>query len=135
MLIVEQDSPMMARVCEPEFVLDRLVESLVRYLRRNPPVDRFTMSLKERGEGALRMKTVSAHTEAPDASVQDNEDGNKVLKRTMSAPGLSSLVGKSSSAGASTANTDVTRQRRGSDTIAPVAPSLHVVEEEEHEHH
>jgi len=134
---IGEDSPMMARVCEPEFVLDRLVESLVRYLRRNPPVDNFASSLKERGEDALRMRTgfhhVSAESEGKkvDADAEDIEI--RPLKRTMSAPATTkgttaSLIGRM----------DFSRQRSPSvnaDAITPAAPALHPVEEEDHEHH
>jgi potassium channel subfamily K len=125
---------MMARVCEPEFVLDRLVESLVRYLRRNPPVDKFAASLKERGEDALRMRTGPSHE--GDVAAQDAEEGMQPLNRTMSAPGLTSLMGKSSNAGAGTGKIDFARRSgsvSASDAITPVAPSLHPVEEEDHE--
>jgi potassium channel subfamily K len=54
-----ENSPMMAAQSESEFVLDRLCESLVRYLRRNPPVERFVSGVKERGEEALRLRTKS----------------------------------------------------------------------------
>ncbi|KAF2708700.1 voltage-gated potassium channel [Pleomassaria siparia CBS 279.74] len=54
-----ENSPMMAEQSESEFVLDRLCESLVRYLRRNPPVDRFAVGVKERGENALRLRTAT----------------------------------------------------------------------------
>ena len=57
---IGEDSPMMAQQSESEFLLDRLVESLVRYLRRNPPVDAFAGSVKERGEEALRLRTAGA---------------------------------------------------------------------------
>jgi potassium channel subfamily K len=53
---IGEDSPMMAQQTESEFVHDRLCESLVRYLRKNPPVGGFAESLKEKGEAALRLK-------------------------------------------------------------------------------
>jgi potassium channel subfamily K len=130
---IGEDSPMMARICEPEFVLDRLVESLVRYLRRNPPVDRFTASLKERGEDALTMRTgLGQHG-------QDREEGRRIvpLKRMMSAPGLTGLMkDESGSMGASSKRdglSSTSRNRTGSadgDKITPAAPALHPVEEE-----
>ncbi|KAF2732961.1 voltage-gated potassium channel [Polyplosphaeria fusca] len=54
-----EDSPMMADQSESEFVLDRLCESLVRYLRRNRPVEGFIGVVRDRGEGALRMRTAA----------------------------------------------------------------------------
>jgi len=132
---IGEDSPMMARVCEPEFVLDRLVESLVRYLRRNPPVDKFALTLRERGEDALRMRTAAHHApaEEPDKDADSDELVIKPLKRTMSAPVMAksataSLIGRM----------DFSKQRRSSltaDAITPAAPTLHPVEEEDHEHH
>jgi potassium channel subfamily K len=53
---IGEDSPMMAQQTEPEFVLDRLCESLVRYLKRNPPQGEFAETLKEKGEDALKLK-------------------------------------------------------------------------------
>lgn len=57
---IGEDSPMMAQQSESEFLLDRLVESLVRYLKRNPPVDAFAGRVKECGEEALRLRTAGA---------------------------------------------------------------------------
>jgi potassium channel subfamily K len=51
-----ENSPMMAEHTEAEFVLERLCESLVRYLRRNPPLEVFSGILKEKGEDVLRLK-------------------------------------------------------------------------------
>jgi potassium channel subfamily K, other eukaryote len=51
-----ENSPMMAEYTEAEFVLERLCESLVRYLRRNPPHEMFAGTLKTKGEDALRLK-------------------------------------------------------------------------------
>jgi potassium channel subfamily K len=53
---IGEDSPMMAQQTESEFVLDRLCESLVRYLKRNPPKGEFAETLKEKGEDALKLK-------------------------------------------------------------------------------
>ncbi|KAF2418249.1 voltage-gated potassium channel [Tothia fuscella] len=53
---IGDDSPMMAHQNESQFVHDRLCESLVRYLRRNPPVGAFSDSLKAEGEVALRLR-------------------------------------------------------------------------------
>jgi potassium channel subfamily K len=51
-----ENSPMMSEKGEAEFVLERLCESLVRYLRRNPPHEVFETNLREVGESALRLK-------------------------------------------------------------------------------
>jgi potassium channel subfamily K len=51
-----ENSPMMAEHTEAEFVLERLCESMVRYLRRNPPHEAFAGTLKDKGEDALRLK-------------------------------------------------------------------------------
>lgn len=53
---IGEDSPMMAQQTEPEFVLDRLCESLVRYMKRNPAKSEFAETLKEKGEDALKLK-------------------------------------------------------------------------------
>ncbi|ORY11072.1 hypothetical protein BCR34DRAFT_614864 [Clohesyomyces aquaticus] len=52
-------SPMMSDQTESEFVLDRLCESLVRYMKKNPPAEPFANTVKERGEGALRLRTAA----------------------------------------------------------------------------
>jgi len=66
---IGEDSPMMAQQNESEFVLDRLCESLVRYLKRNPPKGEFVDTLKEKGEAALKLKggTLSDGEEAAEA--------------------------------------------------------------------
>jgi potassium channel subfamily K len=51
-----ENSPMMAEYTEAEFVLERLCESLVRYLKRNPPHELFAGTLKDKGEEALRLQ-------------------------------------------------------------------------------
>jgi potassium channel subfamily K len=56
-----ENSPMMAQTTEAEFVLERLCESLVRYLRRNPPHSAFEESLREQGENALRLTNTVHH--------------------------------------------------------------------------
>ncbi|RDI80392.1 hypothetical protein Vi05172_g9571 [Venturia inaequalis] len=53
---IGEDSPMMAQQTEPEFVLDRLCESLVRYVKRNPAKGEFAQILREKGERALKLK-------------------------------------------------------------------------------
>lgn len=53
---IGEDSPMMAQQTEPQFVLDRLCESLVRYMKRNPAKGEFAETLKEKGELALKLK-------------------------------------------------------------------------------
>jgi potassium channel subfamily K len=60
---IGEDSPMMSQQTESQFVHDRLCESLVRYLKRNPPVTPFSEILKERGEEALRLKGGTAPEE------------------------------------------------------------------------
>jgi potassium channel subfamily K, other eukaryote len=52
-----ENSPLMSEQKEAEFVLDRLCESLVRYLRRNPPHAPFADAVREKGEEALRLKS------------------------------------------------------------------------------
>ncbi|KAF2122243.1 hypothetical protein BDV96DRAFT_482627 [Lophiotrema nucula] len=61
-----EDSPMMADQSESEFVLDRLCESLVRYLRKNPPADPFVSAVKERGEDALRLRSAGMNEDERD---------------------------------------------------------------------
>jgi potassium channel subfamily K len=61
-----ENSPMMAQQNESEFVLERLCESLVRYLRRNPPHAAFSGTLREQGEEALRLKTKTWHDDKPE---------------------------------------------------------------------
>ncbi|KAF2667385.1 voltage-gated potassium channel [Microthyrium microscopicum] len=63
-----ENSPMMAEGSEAEFVLERLCESLVRYLRRNPPKTEFVERVKEQGEQALRLAT---------STWREDEDGNQ----------------------------------------------------------
>jgi len=137
---IGENSPMMARVCEPEFVIDRLVESLVRYLRRNPPVDRFTVSLKERGEDALTMRTgLSRHGQDGEREGDANGDRTMPLKRTMSEPGLTelkrSLSWSVSASRKKDGSSSTSRNRKASagvDTITPVVSALHPVKEEDH---
>ncbi len=129
---IGEDSPMMARVCEPEFVLDRLVESLVRYLRRNPPVDRFTTSLQKRGEDALTMRTGFGH------HGQERDERIIPLKRTMSAPGLTRVMKSESGSVSVSASSKrdgsslTSRNRKGSVGVDTIVPSLHPVAEEDH---
>jgi potassium channel subfamily K, other eukaryote len=58
---LSENSPMVAQTTEAEFVLERLCESLVRYLRRNPPHSVFAENLREQGEGSLRLKSTHTH--------------------------------------------------------------------------
>lgn len=51
-----ENSPLTTEHTEAEFVLERLCESLVRYLKRNPPHSSFAGTLKDIGEEALRLK-------------------------------------------------------------------------------
>jgi potassium channel subfamily K len=67
---IGEDSPMMAQQTEPEFVLDRLCESLVRYLKKNPPKGEFIETLKEKGEEALKLKS-GALSEAEEGEGRD----------------------------------------------------------------
>ncbi|TLD32208.1 voltage-gated potassium channel [Venturia nashicola] len=65
---IGKDSPMMAQQTEPEFVLDRLCESLIRYIKRNPAKGDFAETLREKGESALRLKG---------GARSDDEEGNE----------------------------------------------------------
>lgn len=114
---IGEDSPMMAEQSEPEFVLDRLVESLVRYLRRNPPIEAFAGSVKERGEEALRLRTVKSDDVAEEGS---GARSVSELSRMDSRPGKSR---RGSLAGMGILDDDGGK--------APLYP----VEEEDHEHH
>jgi potassium channel subfamily K len=118
---IGEDSPMMSQQSESQFVHDRLCESLVRYLKRNPPVTPFSETLKERGEDALRLKggTIS-------------EEDNDALYGTGSGSGSNSLFSGSASM----------RSRKSSFVQpTPLDPddlkisNLHPVEEESHDHH
>ncbi|KAF2472759.1 uncharacterized protein BDR25DRAFT_283290 [Lindgomyces ingoldianus] len=60
---IGENSPMVSDQTESEFVLDRLCESLVRYLKRNPPAEPFASTVKERGEEALRLRTAAMDEE------------------------------------------------------------------------
>jgi potassium channel subfamily K, other eukaryote len=75
---LSEKSPMMAEATEPEFVLERLCESLVRYLRRNPPNSDFSNSLKEQGEEALRLRpTVTHDDENLEAQLSPSSSGDR----------------------------------------------------------
>jgi potassium channel subfamily K len=76
---IGEDSPMMVEGTETQFVLERLVESLVRYLRRNPPWRAFAETLKEKGEGALKLKGGSAPDEDGESAVLPLSSGDSVL--------------------------------------------------------
>jgi potassium channel subfamily K, other eukaryote len=56
-----ENSPLMSEQKEAEFVLDRLCESMVRYLRRNPPNPTFAEGVKARGEDHLRLRNGGWH--------------------------------------------------------------------------
>lgn len=56
---IGEDSPMMSGGTETHFILERLVESLVRYLKRNPPTRDFAETLKDQGEAALKLMSGS----------------------------------------------------------------------------
>jgi potassium channel subfamily K len=106
-----ENSPMMSEKGEAEFVLERLCESLVRYLRRNPPHEVFETNLREVGESALRLKV---HTD-----LEDDRPGPHVEEAVQAPP---------------------TAQANGGAQATP-APgvfrtvdfSLHPVEEEDHD--
>ncbi|KAF1997791.1 voltage-gated potassium channel [Amniculicola lignicola CBS 123094] len=65
-----EDSPMMGEQTESEFVLDRLCESLVRYLKRNPPDEGFVRSVRSIGEEGLRLRTQGMEEDAK-ADIQE----------------------------------------------------------------
>jgi potassium channel subfamily K len=66
-----ENSPLMSQQKEAEFVLDRLCESLVRYLKRNPPHQPFADAVRESGEEALRLKSGGWNE---DEVIQANEE-------------------------------------------------------------
>jgi potassium channel subfamily K len=68
-----ENSPMMAQENESEFVLERLCESLVRYLRRNPPQAAFAGTVREKGEAALRLKNEHWHEDEADPNPVDTK--------------------------------------------------------------
>jgi potassium channel subfamily K len=71
-----ENSPMMAEHTEAEFVLERLCESMVRYLRRNPPHEAFAGTLKDIGEDALRLKAggwVGGNGDEAEVRVKDEQ--------------------------------------------------------------
>jgi potassium channel subfamily K len=117
---IGEDSPMMSLQTESQFVHDRLCESLVRYLKRNPPHAPFSETLKERGEDALRLKGGSAPEE----------------EENYSASGSGSKTTSLFNSGAST-------KSRKSSIVQPTPldpddlkiTNLHPVEEESHDHH
>jgi potassium channel subfamily K len=93
-----ENSPMMAEHTEAEFVLERLCESLVRYLRRNPPHEAFSGILKDKGEDALRLKdggwTGVIDDEAGDPTQDEQSASNPnsaALKKQKSPPNLHPL--------------------------------------------
>jgi potassium channel subfamily K len=117
---IGEDSPMMSLQSESQFVHDRLCESLVRYLKRNPPHAPFSETLKERGEEALRLKGGSAPEEDDDT-----------------------IASGSGSRSTSIFNSAASVKSRRSSIVqpAPFDPddlkitNLHPVEEESHDHH
>jgi potassium channel subfamily K len=107
-----ENSPMMSEHGEAEFVLERLCESLVRYLRRNPPHEVFENNLREVGESALRLKV----------AVDPQEDGGV------------SPRGEEAVQPPPVAQTAVSGQAIPAASILRTAEfSLHPVEEEDHE--
>jgi potassium channel subfamily K len=99
-----ENSPMMAQQTESEFVLERLCESLVRYLRRNPPQAAFAGTVREKGEESLRLNGAGWQEETSGSNVEG-------ISRQGSAVNLA-------------LNSDIDR-----------IGALHVLEEEDHEHH
>jgi potassium channel subfamily K len=86
---LSKNSPMMAEHSEAEFVLERLCESLVRYLRRNPPHEVFSGILKDKGEDALRLKDggwagVMADEEPAEDEQEPSNSGSAALKKQKS---------------------------------------------------
>ncbi|KIW04371.1 uncharacterized protein PV09_04655 [Verruconis gallopava] len=77
------DSPMMNETSESQFVLERLIESLVRYLKRNRPTKEFSETLKERGEEALKLKGGSAPDEDDDSVILPRSSANSVDTRSV----------------------------------------------------
>jgi potassium channel subfamily K len=77
---IGEDSPMMNETTETQFVLERLIESLVRYLKRNRPAREFAETLKESGEDALRLKGGSTADDGyEDSTVLPASDGMSVM--------------------------------------------------------
>jgi potassium channel subfamily K len=101
---IGEDSPMMVEGTETQFVLERLVESLVRYLKRNPPVREFAETLKEKGEEALKLQGSTAPEGDGDSTVLPLSSGNSVLSgdtrsiRSWTGSALSSSGGPATSA-------------------------------------
>jgi potassium channel subfamily K len=79
-----EDSPMMAQQNEAEFVLERLCESLVRYLKRNPPKPEFVDRLKEQGEQALRLRSYVVNDEPEAADTPDQRSMKSGFSRAPS---------------------------------------------------
>jgi potassium channel subfamily K len=103
-----ENSPMMAETSEAEFVLERLTESLVRYLRRNPPHDNFAETVRSQGEAALRLRANTHHEDDDHESIISPLSSPTANQR----PNLASKLMSGNS----------------------VAQSLHPVEEEDHGH-
>jgi potassium channel subfamily K len=80
-----ENSPMMASQNEAEFVLERLCESLVRYLRRNPPRPEFVDRVKEQGEQALRLRSGGFSEEYEPQDVPDPPVSSPRLKKSLMA--------------------------------------------------
>ena len=95
---------------EAEFVLERLCESLVRYLRRNPPRSEFAERVKEQGEQALRLRSEWTKEEALQMQPAGDSDSIK-YKKTKPITKSKDLLAASSSK----------------------ASDLHPVEEEDHD--
>jgi potassium channel subfamily K, other eukaryote len=79
-----ENSPMMAQATEAEFVLERLCESLVRYVKRNPPHAEFAENLREHGEDALRLRSSVAHDDQDVEAQSPTERRPSLISKIMS---------------------------------------------------
>lgn len=86
-----ENSPMMAQENEAEFVLERLCESLVRYLKRNPPRPEFVDRIKEKGEPALRLRSGGFSEEAEAGEIAPPRAMKPPKTKATSSNGISSL--------------------------------------------
>ena len=120
---IGEDSPMMAQGTETQFILERLVESLVRYLKRNPPNREFADTLKEKGEDALRLKGGAGAGEEEDDTMASGSANTSLFSgiRQDGAGSIRSWKGSTVSGGPE------------ADAIA-MGGGLHPVEEHEDEH-
>jgi potassium channel subfamily K, other eukaryote len=117
-----ENSPMMSQKSEAEFVLERLCESLVRYLKRNPPHEKFADNVREQGEKALRLT----------GAVESNEEGEtSPFAEHVTQPTQATASGQSKPAGSSSRTVDFrTVDFR---TVDLNSANLHTVKEEDNE--